>query len=194
MRCGLDKTRKAPHPCTQSRGQFQHTSPRARLIFRNAIMSNASPARRLIVAGLAALLGLAAYAVFSEAAQGHALDATVRTLRTENTALQQQISQRRQQIGEAGNVAWLEEQARRLGLVFPGETVYIITGPGSSLPASGGVNAPLPTYAPPTPKPSPTATPSQSPGASPSGSAAPTASPSPTPLVFVMPTPSPSAR
>jgi cell division protein FtsB len=144
--------------------------------------------RRVVIAGLAALSGLAAYAVFSEAAQGNALDARMRALSAENATLQQQITQRQLQIGEAGNVDWLEEQARRLGFVFPGETVFIITTPGSALPASGGINAVLPTYAPSVP-PAPSAS---THGASPSASGTPTARASPTPLVFVMP--SPTAR
>jgi cell division protein FtsB len=142
--------------------------------------------RRLAIAALAALSGLAAYAVFSEAAQSHALDARVRSLTAEHAALQQQITQRQQQIGEANNNDWLEEQARRLGFVFPGETLLIITTPGAALPAGGGVNAVLPTYAP-SPSPSPSA--SVSPGASASSSSSPTPHASPTPLVFVMPSP-----
>ncbi len=139
---------------------------------------------------MAALSGLAAYAVFSEAAQSNALDAKVRSLTAQNSSLQQQITQRQQQIGETSNVDWLEEQARRLGFVFPGETIFIITTPGAASPPSGGVNAVLPTYAP-SPSPSPTA--SASPGASStsSPSATPTPRPSPTPLVFVMPSPTP---
>ena len=128
--------------------------------------------------------------MFNEAAQGSALDARVRALSAENTALQQQIDQRTTQIGEAGNVDWLEGQARKLGFVFPGETLYIITSPGTTLPPTGGINATLPTFAPPTPTPSASATPSASPGAS--GSATPSAPASPTPLVFVMPTPTPT--
>jgi cell division protein FtsB len=149
------------------------------------VASDAGPVRRLVIAGLAALSGLAAYAVFSEAAQSNALDVRVRSLTTENAALQQQITQRQGQIGEAGNVDWLEEQARRLGFVFPGETVFIITTPGSALPASGGINAVLPTFAPPTPSPSPSPR---------SASPSPTVRPTPTPLVFVMPSPSPTAH
>ena len=140
--------------------------------------------RRLVIAGLAALSGLAAYAVFSEAAQSNALDVRVRSLTTENASLQQQITQRQQQIGEANNTDWLKEQARRLGFVFPGETLFIITTPGVALPASGGVNAVLPTFAP-------SPSPSVPSGASPSASAAPTPHASPTPLVFVMPSPTP---
>jgi cell division protein FtsB len=155
-----------------------------RPILRRVVAADASPLRRLAVAGLAALSGLAAYAVFSEAAQSHALDSRVGSLTAEHAALQQQITQRQQQIGEANNNDWLEEQARRLGFVFPGETLFIITTPGGALPAGGGVNAVLPTYAP-SPSPSPSA--SGSPGAS--ASPPPTPHASPTPLVFVMPSP-----
>ncbi len=123
--------------------------------------------------------------MFSAAAQSNALDARVRALNAQNSSLQQQIAQRSQQIGETNNVAWLEGQARRLGFVFPGETIFIITTPGAALPASGGINAVLPTYAP---SPSPSASPGTSPSASPSAAATPR--PSPTPLVFVMPSPS----
>jgi hypothetical protein len=70
--------------------------------------------------------------------------------------------------------------------VYPGETVFIITTPGSALPPSGGVNAVLPSYAP-SPSPSPSSSPGASPGASPA--ATPTPRPTPTPLVFVMPSP-----
>jgi len=125
--------------------------------------------------------------VFSAAAQSNALDARVRSLNAQNSTLQQQIAQRSQQIGETNNVAWLEGQARRLGFVFPGETMFIITTPGAALPASGGINAALPTYAP-SPSPSPSASPGTSPSSSPAASATPR--PSPTPLVFVMPSPS----
>jgi hypothetical protein len=112
----------------------------------------------------------------------------VRSLSAQDSTLRQQIDQRTQQIGETNNVAWLEEQARRLGFVFPGETVFIITTPGAALPSSGGVNAVLPTYAAsPSASASPSAT--SSPGASPAASATP--KPSPTPLVFVMPSPTP---
>jgi hypothetical protein len=112
----------------------------------------------------------------------------VRSLSAENAVLQQQINQRQQQIGEASSVDWLEEQARRLGFVFPGETVFIITTPGSTLPATGGINAALPTYAPSASPFTPAG------GASPSPSTSPVAHASPTPLVFVMPSPSPTAH
>ncbi|MDQ6855552.1 MAG: septum formation initiator family protein [Candidatus Dormibacteraeota bacterium] len=119
------------------------------------------------------------------------MDARVRTLSTQNNALQQQITQRHQQIGETNNVAWLEEQARRLGFVFPGETIFIITTPGSALPPGGGVNAVLPSFAPPSPSASPAASASPGSSASSSPGATPSARPSPTPLVFVMPSPTP---
>lgn len=126
--------------------------------------------------------------MFTEAAQGNALDARVHSLTAQNSALQQQINERQQQIGEANNAAWLQEQARRLGFVFPGETLFIITTPGAPTATSGGLNAPLPTFAP-----SPPATPSASPSAAPSSSSAPSATPkpTPTPVTFVLPSPTP---
>ena len=109
----------------------------------------------------------------------------MRSLTVDNSELQQQISDRQAQIGEANNVDWLEEQARRLGFVFPGESILIITTPGAALPAAGGINVALPTYAP-----SPSGSPRPSPsGTTTSPSASATPAPSPTPLVFVMPTP-----
>jgi cell division protein FtsB len=145
------------------------------------VASDAGPLRRLVIAGLAALSGLAAYAVFTEAAQSNALDARVGSLTTQNAALQQQIGERQQQIGEANNTAWLQGQARRLGFVFPGETLYIVTTPGATLPQSGGLNAPLPTYVPAT-----SASPSPSPA-----QASPTPPPTPTAVTFVLPSPTP---
>jgi cell division protein FtsB len=160
-----------------------------RPILRHVVAADASPLRRLVIAGLAALSGLAAYAVFTEAAQSSALDARVRAMTTENASLQQQITQRQLQIGEANNADWLKEQARRLGFVFPGETLFILTTPGASLPPAGGVNAVLPTYAP-----SQSPSSSASLGASPAASPSPTPHPSPTPLIFIMPTPTPTPR
>jgi len=120
--------------------------------------------------------------VFTEAAQGNALDARVQALTSQNAVLQQQIGERQQQISEANNTAWLEEQARRLGFVFPGESIFIITTPGAPTAASGGLNAPLPTFAP-----------SPSPSASPSPSSSPSATPVPrqTPVSFALPSPTP---
>jgi cell division protein FtsB len=155
-----------------------------RPILRHVFASDAGPLRRLVIAGLAALSGLAAYAVFTEAAQGKALDARVHSLTAANSALQQQIGERQQQIGEANNAAWLEEQARRLGFVFPGETLFIITTPGAPTAASGGLNAPLPTFAP-----SPSPSPSVSPTAT--SSPSPTPHPTQTPVSFALPTPTP---
>jgi Septum formation initiator len=122
--------------------------------------------------------------VFTEAAQGNALDARVQALTSQNAVLQQQIGERQQQIGEANNTAWLEEQARRLGFVFPGESIFIITTPGAPTAASGGLNAPLPTFRP---------SPSPSPSALPSPSSSPSATPIPrqTPVSFALPSPTP---
>jgi cell division protein FtsB len=171
----------------RSHGHIQHTFYEGRPILRHVVASDAGPLRRLVIAGLAALSGLAAYAVFTEAAQGSALDARVRSLTTQNTTLQQQIGERQRQIGEADNTAWLQEQARRLGFVYPGETVFILTTPGAPLPAGGGLNAPLPTYAP-----SPSASPSPGASSAPSAAPTPTPTPRPTPVTFPLASPSPT--
>ena len=172
------------------RPSYDWSSPAAphvlegRRILRRILPPDATPARRIAVAVLAAFAGVCAYGIVSQAAQGSAIDARVRALTQQNAQLREQISERRQQIGEANNVAWLEEQARRLGFVFPGESLFIITPPGAQSAQGGGVNAPLPTFAPAPSAPPPV------PSGSPSPSPRPNASP--TPLVFVMPSASPT--
>ena len=128
---------------------------------------------------LALLCGVVAFGIYGQAAESHALDTRVATLTQQNAALQQQIADRQREIVDAQTAAWLVEEARKLGYVFPGEKVFVITPPGSHGPASGGVNAPLPSFSPlptPTPTPSPTASPN----------------PSPTPFQFIVGSPSPS--
>jgi hypothetical protein len=123
------------------------------------------------------LCGWVAYAVYGQASQSRALDARVTQLQEQNGILQQQVQERQRQIAEAQTLAWLEEEARKLGYVMPGERVYVVAPPGSAVPKSGGLNAALPTYSP-TPAPTPSATPSPAPGVSP---AAPTLHPPATP-------------
>ena len=135
---------------------------------------------------IAGICGLIAFAVYGQVAQSRHLDAQVTTLSSQNAAMRQQISDREREIAEAQTVAWLEEEARQLGYIFPGEHLYVIKPPGSNTASSGGVSVPIPTFRvipPPTAKPSPTPTPSSSP--SPKG----TPTPSPTPAHS--PTPSP---
>lgn len=139
---------------------FLFTSFEGRPISR-AVSSTSRPAaaRRLFACILAVVCGWVAYAVYGAASQSRALDARVSQLRSENTALQQQIDERRRQIQQAQTLAWLEEEARKLGYVAPGEKVFVLTPPGSSVPKGGGVDAKLPTYTgPPTPTPTPTPT------------------------------------
>ena len=108
-------------------------------------------------------------------------------LQQQNAALQQQIDDRQREIVEAQTVAWLEDEARKLGYVLPGEKVYVISPPGQSVPPAGGVKAPLPSF-------QPLATPSPSPGPSPTPrpSPSPTASATPASFALASPTPSPS--
>lgn len=164
-------------------GQCLHTLIEGRQI-RRFVVPGALPFRRRVLLILfAALSGWMAFAIFGAAAQGGALDAQVRSLAADNSRLHQQIDDRQRQIGEANRDDWLREQARRLGFVLPGESVFVITTPGAAVPPTGGLNAPLPTYAPATPTPSPSA----AMGSSPSPAVG--SSPSPTPVVISLPTP-----
>lgn len=131
---------------------------------------------------IAGICGLVAFAVYGQVAQSRHLDAQVSALAAQNSALTQQISDRELEIADAQTVAWLEEEARQLGYVFPGEKLYVIVPVGAAHASTGGVSVPIPTFKalpPPTPTPSPSPRSSASP--SPSPSHGPTASPSPTP-------------
>jgi type II secretory pathway pseudopilin PulG len=131
---------------------------------------------------IAGICGLVAFAVYGQVSQSRHLDAEVSTLATQNTALQQQISGHEREIADAQTIAWLEQEARQLGYIFPGEHLYVIVPPGGARASTGGVSVPIPTFRPlpsPTVTTSPSAKPSPSP--SPSPSIGPTASPSPTP-------------
>jgi cell division protein FtsB len=135
---------------------------------------------------IAGICGLIAFAVYGQVAQSRHLDAQVTVLASQNAAMRQQISDREREIAEAQTVAWLEQEARQLGYIFPGEHLYVIKPPGSDTASSGGVSVPIPTFRvipPPTPKPSPSSSPT------PKGSPSPTPTPTPTPAHS--PTPSP---
>ena len=83
-------------------------------------------------------------------------------LSAQNSALTQQISEREREIADAQTVAWLEQQARQLGYIFPEEQLYVISPPGEAHASTGGVSVPIPTFRPvtsPTPKPTPTPSP-----------------------------------
>ena len=157
-----------------------NTPHEVRAIRRRTTLGAPSPFRRLGLAIVAIVCGVVAFAVYSQIAEGGRIDAQVRQLQQQNAALTQSISDHQREIVDAQTVAWLEEEARKLGYVLPGEKVYEITPPGRSTPASGGVNVALPSFAIPTPTPSPTP------------SAAATPKPSPTPLTFNLPGSSPS--
>ena len=144
--------------------------------------------RRIAVVLIAGVCGLVAFAVYGQVAQTRHLDAQVSALSAQNSALTQQISEREREIADAQTVAWLDQQARQLGYIFPGEQLYVISPPGEAHASTGGVSVPIPTFRPvasPTPKPTPTPRPTGSP--SPSPSHGPTPTPTPTPR----PTPTP---
>ena len=139
------------------------------------ILGVRSVSRRSVAAAVcAAVVGWVAYAVYAESSHGHSLDSTVTRLQQQNDALRKDIETKQREISAAGSPAWLEEEARRLGYVKPGETVYVIATPGATVPAGGGIPlGPLPTFA-----------------ASPSpGAARPTAAPPSDPFATPQPTP-----
>ena len=70
--------------------------------------------------------------MYGQVAQTRHLDAQVTALSAQNSALTQQISEREREIADAQTVAWLEQQARQLGYIFPGEQLYVIVPPGGA--------------------------------------------------------------
>ncbi len=131
---------------------------------------------------IAGVCGLVAFAVYGQVAQTRHLDAQVNALATQNSALAQQISDRQREIADAQTVAWLEQEARQLGYVFPGEQLYVIVPPGTARASTGGVPVQVPTYRPPTtPTPTPAATPKPGATPSPAPTHGPTPAASPTP-------------
>jgi hypothetical protein len=133
--------------------------------------------------------GWVAYAVYAATATGHSLDGRVEQLQRQNAELHRSIEQRQRQIAAAQDPSWLEEEARRLGYVRPGERVFVLTTPGATLPPEGGIDLDkLPAFSP-TPSPGATPAPPTPTPAPPGGSNA-----SPTPFVLNVGTPSPSPR
>jgi cell division protein FtsB len=138
----------------------------------------------LLAAGIVVVCAYVAYAVSSEIATGQSVDGQVSKLQTDNARLLHEIAQRRQEIADAQTRAWVEEEARKLGFVVPGERVYVVVTPGAPLPPGGGIDVhDLPTFSP-SPSPGGTPVPTPTDAVSP-------ASPSPTPFAFTLPTPSP---
>jgi hypothetical protein len=147
--------------------------------------SQALTRRRLAAALCTLAAAWVAYAVYGETAAGHAADDRIQQLQQQNSALQQEIAQRRHEVDAAASDSWLIQEARRRGYVLPNERVYVPVTPGASLPADGGVglNPPAPTAV-------------ASPGAA--ATPAPTVPPAPaatravpTPYVVVVPAPTP---
>ncbi len=115
---------------------------------------------------IAGICGLVAFAVYGQVAQSRNLDAQVSALTAQNSSLVLQISDRQREIADAQTVAWLEQEARQLGYIFPGEHLYVVVPPGAGTPASGGVSVPVPVFKVPavaTATPSPSARPDPDP-------------------------------
>jgi cell division protein FtsB len=177
----------APHPTIRLTRRREEDST-IRLRPRSSIDSPIT-LRRIAVVLIAGICGLVAFAVYGQVAQSRHLDAQVAALAAENTSLTQQISDQEREIADAQTVSWLEEEARQLGYVFPGEKLYVIVPPGRAEASTGGVSVPIPTFKVPTPVPSPTPKPSPSPSPSPGTSPSPSPSHSPAPTPTPRPTP-----
>jgi hypothetical protein len=127
------------------------------------------------------------YAVYAATTAGHALDGRVRTLQKENAALRQLVDLRRRELASAGSSGWLEEEARRLGYIRPGDRIFVLATPGTRMPASGGVDpGPLPGLPTPAPRPA-GAPPAASPQTGAPVPAAAASTPGPTPMQFTVP-------
>ena len=129
---------------------------------------------------IAGICGLVAFAVYGQVAQSRNLDTQVAALTAQNNSLVQRISDRQREIADAQTVAWLEQEARQLGYIFPGEHLFVVVPRGAGTPASGGVSVPVPVFKVPA-----VATPTPSP------SAKPTPTPTPTAKALTIPTPTP---
>ena len=141
--------------------------------------------RRLLAVAVAIIGAWVSYAVYAATTAGHALDGRVRALQKENATLRRQVDLRKRELTSASSGGWLEEEARRLGYVRPGDRIFVLASPGAKLPPDGGVD-PGPLPGAPSPAPRPAAAP---PPAQPSSAPAPAApaSAAPTPLQFTIP-------
>ena len=170
----------APHRpirLTQRRGEDRVIRPTQRPALDSPITL-----RRIAIVLIAGICGLVAFAVYGQVAQSRNLDAQVNALAAQNSTLVRQISDREREIADAQTIAWLEQEARQLGYIFPGEHLFIIRPQGSRIPATGGVSVPVPVFQPPsTPAPSPSASAKPSPTPTPTARPVTVPSPSPTP-------------
>lgn len=136
--------------------------------------------------GVAATGAWVSYAVYAATTAGHALDGQVRTLQRENATLRTQVDLRRRELAAASSGGWLEEEARRLGYVRPGDRIFVLATPGAHLPTTGGVDpGPLPGAPTPGPKGAPPPPPAAPAAAAPPPPQA--TPPAPTPMRFTVP-------
>lgn len=144
----------------------------------------------MLAFGVAVAGAWVTYAVYAATTAGHALDGRVHTLQKQNAALRQAVELRRRELTSASSGGWLEEEARRLGYVRPGDRIFVLTAPGGKLPADGGVDpGPLPGATTPTPRPAggAGAPATAAPSSAPAPAAAAASPPGPTPMQFTVP-------
>jgi len=88
--------------------------------------------RRVRMAALALVCGVVGFGLYGQLAQNGRLDAEVQRMAAENARLQRGIDESHTEIVLAQTPAWLEEQARKLGYVLPGERVFVLATPGAT--------------------------------------------------------------
>ncbi len=136
----------------------------------------------------ALIAGIVAYGVYGSLERTISLHSRIVAMQESNQRLQHQIADRNREIQAAQSTTWVEEQARLLGYVMPGEHVYLILPPAAGSVHSGGVQAPLVNEPITTPTPSPSPSPSSSPSPSASlGASDGQATPSPTAVTITLP-------
>ena len=131
--------------------------------------------RQVLIAATLVIVAWAIWVISSEASSGNLMGRKIAALSVQNAALSATIAADQRELSASGSTAWLEERARMLGFVAPGERVYII-GSGTSVTHGGVPIAPLPSW-------------ELQPGASPSPSPAPSSAPTASTAPLVSPTP-----
>ncbi len=86
------------------------------------------------------LLGLVAYAVYTEVSSTNVLNGKIAELRVANQAAATEVAIDQREIASANSSAWITAQARQYGFVMPGEQLFHISANPPA--ATGGVDVP----------------------------------------------------